>query len=881
MIELLAPGGSKEAIENAAYYGADAVYFGVGSKNARAGADNLAADQMEEIIDFLHSRSVKGYLALNILLRDHELKEAFALASRALATGVDGIIVQDLGLASWIHSELPAMPVHASTQMTITDEYGIDRAHELGLTRVVLPRELNAKSIRQLTKYAENLGIETEVFVHGALCVAYSGQCLISGIKRGRSANRGQCSQPCRLSYGISEYIRPYKYGTDCENSEFKSPLISPKDQSLIKHLPELIAAGVSSLKIEGRMRSAEYAAMVVSEYRRAIDQALAGSEVIEPDEKKLLIAFNRGGEFTDRHYTSRKDNNFVTGKYPGSFGFYLGIVEDIRPHQGLLKIKLSDDISAIPTRGDILSIRSASRETASAPIGVIEKNADSLMVKAFHPDVLKRIRIGEQVYQMSDLVKLNDIKKNQQHRIPLELHFDTMKSTSEVQNISEAAVDDICPAQIISARLRLRITAGALAGLESVTEKYYIASEKTLPEDRIKQQLAKTGATQFAADLIEIQDQDGSGARITIAELNSLRRDAIVELEQAMIDSFKITSSGNEIAKQSIVTSQDTIENEAGPVKNKQIDQAIEARRRIDVWYQRLPDEPDQTACGADCYILPLWSLSDNRGRPWIEALRKKEPEAAIYAWLPPAPQNEIADWTTKMLSQLNEMNVDGICSGHPGAVKQAGAELKLQIDSGLNITNSLTASLALSNDLDSVAFSTELTAAQLFDIVDSLGEEQLASTFLTLPIYGRQRLMSSIYCPVGHNVSGCRKCYQQDTIIKPDNAKLYDLCDQKNKRMILQTHPQFCTTDIVDSSLLLDLDMLRLPWTGNIAWRLHMLDESYQERIEIVQSFRKLSLGSDQYRKANEAAVENSIRAVADRITEGSVDRRRVIYE
>ncbi len=881
MIELLAPGGNKQAIENAAYYGADAVYFGVGSFNARAGADNLTDDQLPEILEFLHARSVKGYLALNILLRDHELHQALELARQAKAAYVDGIIVQDIGLAALIRAEFPTMPIHASTQMTITDRYGLERANELGLARVVLPRELNASSIADLTAYAREFGIETEVFVHGALCIAYSGQCLISGIKKGRSANRGQCSQPCRLSYGINEYHRPDLSDSICDRPEYSSPLISPKDQALIKYLPELIEAGVSSLKIEGRMRSADYTALVVSEYRKAIDQAFAGSKSVESDHKKLLIAYNRGGEFTDRYYVGRRDSNFVTGKYPGSYGFYIGNVEAVDPRQGSLKIQLAGDLTSLPARGDVLSVRTGSRETASAPIGIIKPDNKGILVKAFHPDVLKKIKPGEQVFQMSDNSKLNDIKKYAVRKIPVELVLEVSLADQAEAVLASVAISEEEQAGFQRATLNIRIAAGALAGLEAAAEKVFITTDKTLPEDRVRQQLAKTGATQFAVDSILLTELDGTGVRFSISDLNSLRREAIKTLEQAMIDSFKITVSNIEPDKTPGMTMPKSLLND---ISSKRVDQgnvSASSGSRIDVWYQRLPDDPGEIACGADCYILPLWSLADNKGKPWIDVLKQEEPDSAIFAWTPPAPQNEIAAWAAETIRSLADIGIDGICSSHPGAASLIGADLKLQVDSGLNITNRKSAELALSNRPDSLTFSSELLASQIYDIAVGMDNEMFRQTHLVLPVYGRQRLMSSVYCPVGQNVIGCKKCHLKDTAVKPDNAKLYDLCDQNRKKMILQTHPLFCTTDIFDSSVLLDIAMLTKSWPVKTAWRLHMLDESYQERLQLVRAMRKLTDDMMQEHSANTAELEQLVRRIADRIADGSVDTRRKIYE
>ena len=248
-IELLSPAGNFDGLKASIGNGADSVYFGADRFSARGKAQNFDDRMMEEAIDYAHVRSVKAYLAINTLISDHELEIAAEIALSAYLYGVDAIIVQDLGFASLLRERIPDVILHASTQATIYDRRGILACHKSGISRVILPREFSVKEIKDLTEYANELGMETEVFVHGALCVSYSGQCLMSSLIGGRSGNRGECAQPCRLSYTLM-----HEGKTVSENI----PLLATKDMTGIKYIDELIKANVKALKIEGRMRSEE-----------------------------------------------------------------------------------------------------------------------------------------------------------------------------------------------------------------------------------------------------------------------------------------------------------------------------------------------------------------------------------------------------------------------------------------------------------------------------------------------------------------------------------------------------------------------------------------------------------------------------------------------
>lgn len=284
MLELLAPAGSSEALHAAVQNGANAVYLGCGPFNARQGAKNFTPQMLAEAVKYCHIRGVAVHVTLNTLVSDKEMQEAAALIRHAAISGVDAFIVQDLGIIELCKQIAPHIPIHGSTQMTVHNLSGVLLCAEKGLKRVVLSRELKREEIGYI---CQNSPIEIEVFVHGALCMSYSGQCYLSAAIGGRSGNRGRCAQPCRQSYGYGRWQKRYP--------------LSLKDNCLIPYLKELESMGVASLKLEGRMKRAEYVAAVTGVYREAIDSGRVSKEMAQT----LHTAFNRQG-FTDGYYTGK-----------------------------------------------------------------------------------------------------------------------------------------------------------------------------------------------------------------------------------------------------------------------------------------------------------------------------------------------------------------------------------------------------------------------------------------------------------------------------------------------------------------------------------------------------------------------------------------------
>ena len=324
--DLLAPAGDWDALRAAAANGADAVYFGLTNFNARHRAANFTPEELSQVLEYLHQRNVRGYVAFNTLIFSDELPDAARAIGAIAEAGADAVIVQDLGLARLIHRLAPTLPIHGSTQMTLTEARGIDAAREIGVERVILARELSLEDIGQIT--AET-NVPVEVFVHGALCVAYSGQCPTSEALGGRSANRGQCAQACRLPYELIVDDQPRDLGD-------KAYLLSPQDLASYDLIDQLLKLGVCSFKIEGRLKSAQYVAVTTQTYRAALDAAMKQQEFELPKQGQIDLAqsFSRG--FTHGFLSGVNHQELVPGRFPKSRGVRIGTVDSVT-HRGVI----------------------------------------------------------------------------------------------------------------------------------------------------------------------------------------------------------------------------------------------------------------------------------------------------------------------------------------------------------------------------------------------------------------------------------------------------------------------------------------------------------------------------------------------------------------
>lgn len=334
MVELLAPAGSREALVAAVENGANAIYLAGNAFGARAYASNFDREALREAIHFAHLRNVAIHVTVNTIVADEEMEPLRDYLRFLYEAGADAVLVQDLGVARVAHETVPDLPLHASTQMSVSSLEGVRALAELGFTRVVLARELSLKEIRHICAHAP---VEIETFMHGALCVCYSGQCLMSSMIGGRSGNRGRCAQPCRLPYTLVD-----EKGQDVLGDKAGSYLLSPRDLSTIDVIPDLIEAGVSSLKIEGRMKRPEYVATVVRTYREAIDTYYAGKgyAVTQEERDDLAQIFNR--DFTTAYLEGRPGKAMMSDRRPNNRGLLIGRVTAYDWDRRIVTVKLS-----------------------------------------------------------------------------------------------------------------------------------------------------------------------------------------------------------------------------------------------------------------------------------------------------------------------------------------------------------------------------------------------------------------------------------------------------------------------------------------------------------------------------------------------------------
>lgn len=344
-MELLAPAGNFEKLVTAVHFGADAVYFAGKMYGLRAFAGNFDDDEIVKAMQFLHENGKKGYVTLNIVANDSDFEHIDDYLNLLIKAKVDGVIVSDVGVIYYLRKNFPSLNVHVSTQANINNSYSAEFFADLGVTRLVLAREMNLKNIK---KMHENIGdrLEIEAFVHGAMCISYSGRCLLSNYMTGRDSNRGACVQACRWKYTIREENKDEEY--PIEEDERGTYILNSKDLCMIDHLDELEKAGICSLKIEGRMKSDYYVASVVNAYRRAIDKTLDNDKLHDELEKTSHRRYTTG------FYFNSDDKEYIESSMPiQTAQFIAKVVED--ESEGFVKVEMRNRFMI----GDILEVLS------------------------------------------------------------------------------------------------------------------------------------------------------------------------------------------------------------------------------------------------------------------------------------------------------------------------------------------------------------------------------------------------------------------------------------------------------------------------------------------------------------------------------------------
>jgi U32 family peptidase len=522
--ELLAPAGDWDCARAAVENGADAIYFGLDKFNARMRAHNFTGADLPKLMEFLHRRGVRGYVTLNTLVFENELADAEKYLRTMIAAGVDAVIVQDVGICRLVRQLSPDFPIHASTQMTITSAAGMEFAREVGCNLVVLARECSIKEIEKIQGAAADPQRSTlhsqlplEVFVHGALCVAYSGQCLTSEALGGRSANRGECAQACRMPYDLISDGKPLSLGD-------RKYLLSPQDLAGLEVLPELVRTGVASLKIEGRLKSPEYVANITRVYRQALDKLsetriprgpdskqLAHAELAPPHQRySMEMAFSRG--LHTGWFGGTNNQQLVHARFGKKRGVYLGDVA--RVLRTGVTLRLQSPLK--PGDGVVFDAGNPEENEEGGRVYEVEVRPGETWLGFGQGDIdFSRVHIGDKLWKTSDPELDRRLRQSFagdtprfQRPIEIEVHG------AEGKPLTLIAHDE----------------SGNIAKVES-SLPLVKADKQPLSTDRLREQLGRLGGTPFK--LGALKNNLSGEVLLPVSELNRLRREIAGELER------------------------------------------------------------------------------------------------------------------------------------------------------------------------------------------------------------------------------------------------------------------------------------------------------------------------------------------------------------
>ncbi|MFO0889530.1 MAG: DUF3656 domain-containing protein [Isosphaeraceae bacterium] len=675
--ELLSPAGDAACVAAAVENGADAVYFGLRHHNARIRAANFEGDALADVMAGLHRREVKGYVTLNTLVFPRELADVEATVRHLLQAGVDAVIIQDLGLARLIRAISPDLEIHASTQMSITSEEGIRLAAELGCSRVILARELSLDEIRKIRGQTD---LPVEVFVHGALCVAYSGQCLTSEALGGRSANRGECAQACRMPY---EVICDGK-AVDLGRIQY---LLSPQDLAAYDLVPRLVELGVASLKIEGRLKSPEYVANITRHYRSAIDAAWAGRPVeFSPrDIEEMQLSFSRG--FSHGFLDGNNHRVLVRGDYGKKRGIFLGEVSAVTASG----VRLAPTTTVKPGDGVVFDgdERAGVPEQGGRVYQSIPAAAGTVEIRFGRDDIdLSRLHRGQRLWKTDDPELTSRLRRTFEGLPSRLVDLDLEVRASVGEPLS------------VSAR-----TAGGLTAEVRSADPLSIARSQPADEELLRDQLGRLGGTVYRLRGLETRIE--GTPMIPKSLLNQLRRTLVDRLDdaarviprRAMAEEYVLPGLMAPILAERESESARAVpaapELSALCRHTSQLEAAVsEGIRTIYADYQDIKEYPEAISAarsgGARIYLAT----------PRIE----KPAEANLFRY-------------------LGKLDPDGILVRNAGGLFYCvERSIPFVADFSLNAANALTVELLRSRGAERVTASYDLNAAQLFDLLETI---------------------------------------------------------------------------------------------------------------------------------------------------------------
>ena len=746
--ELLAPSGDHTCLLAAIENGADAVYFGLQRHNARARATNFDGQELGEIMARLHRHGVRGYVTLNTLVFPSELADLESTIREIVEAFVDAVIIQDLGLARLIRALTPDLEIHASTQMSITSHEGIRLAKELGCSRVILARELSLDEIEKLTKTAE---LPLEVFVHGALCVAYSGQCLTSEALGGRSANRGECAQACRM---------PYQIVCDGELQDLGATqyLLSPQDLAAYDLIPRLMELGVASLKIEGRLKTPEYVANITSHYRRAIDAAWEErqADFSRRDVQEMELSFSRG--FSHGFFDGNNHKVLVRGDYGKKRGIYLGHVTSVSGDRIRLDLAApvkcgdglvfdADEARNIPEQGGRVyevaqAVPTHGRSKTNEPS--LKEVSDGPVFLRFGQHDLdpRKVRVGQRVWKTDDPELTRRLRKSFEGASRRKVALDIRVRAEAGQPL------------FIEAHAATGQSAEVVSDMPLETAQRLGADEALFRE-----QLGRLGGSVF--ELGELHSEISGNPMVPKSLLNGLRRDLVEKLDasQGLAPSRSLSCEPVLSSLQSrIVELRESLLKPETPElsvlcrSTKQIEAALAAGvRTIYADYQDIKEYKDAVAA------VRSGSASIYLATPRIE----KPYEGNLYRF-------------------IDKQKPDGFLIRNAGGLAYCiERAIPFVVDFSMNAANELTVDLLKSKGARRVTASYDLNVEQLADLIVAVPSDWLEVVIhQQIPMFHMEHCVFCAFLSPGTDKTNCgRPCDRHDVKLRDRVGKEHPL--------------------------------------------------------------------------------------------------------
>lgn len=802
--ELLAPAGSWEALVAAIQNGADAVYLGGKMFNARQSANNFDNEELARAVAYAHIRGVKIYVTVNILLADHELEEALGFLHFLHNIGVDAVILQDLGLARLAREVIPELSIHASTQMTVHNTPGVLLMQQAGFDRIVLAREM---SLQEITAIKEETGAYLEAFIHGALCVCYSGQCLMSSLIGGRSGNRGKCAQPCRLQYQLVDE----RGRTLADPGQVGEYLLSPRDINTSAHIPQLIAAGINSFKIEGRMKRPEYVATVIRTYRNLIDRALEdqkGYRVEEQEARDLAQIFNR--DFSPGYFFGNPGRDLMSFKRPNNRGVRLGRVKGFNAKNKTVEIileeplRVGDGIEVWVSEGgrsgvEVNSILVNGKHVESAPAGSLA----GLSIPG-------KIRPGDRVFKTHDAALMERARE-------------TFTSSREARKI---------PLQFfVQARvgepLVLRVTDDQGFTAEGTSdEACQEAVKRPLTTEFLEEQLDRLGNTPFALAGLEVSL--AGQVILPMREINELRRRVLSDLEHKRSRAGRRPGVAEHLFKQRL--------NDAFKDMRQQAIQTPELLLAISV--ADLTSLQAAVSYGANIVYFGGESyrskgiVKEKDLQAGLEFCHKNGVSLVLSS--PRILHDSELKSFTGLLKRANDLPINGVLVGNLGLLKivREFTDKSVVADFTLNAFNSATLHYLKEQGAARAVLSPELTMKQM----QAIGET--APLPLEALVQGALPLMNTKYCPTGSvlgDLSAGKKC----TV--PCNNQKYGLKDRLGLVFPIEVD-QYCRMHLFNAKDLCVIeDVPTLLAAGVSVLRIEAKKENHEYVAKTVNHYRK----------------------------------------